>query len=115
MALVLLTLALAVRAAVDQLSAAGLVPQDLRDRAVARTAGNRLYNTVGVSTPLSVDSSICSGRVQIVRMDQGLTRDWPIIRWLDDTVLMGALTSNLQATSTSYTWGFHPGYEGNCQ
>lgn len=115
MALVILTLALAVRA-IDQLSAAGLAPQDVRDRAVVNgQPGNRLSNLVGVNTPYANDSLNCSGRVQFMSMNQGLLRDWPVLRWLDGTLLMGALSSNLQSATSTYTWGFHPGYEGECQ
>jgi hypothetical protein len=115
LALVILTLALAVRA-IDQLSAASLAPQDIRDRAVLNgQPGNHLSNLVGVNTPYANDSLNCSGRVQFMSMNQGLLRDWPVLRWLDGTVLMGALSSNLQAATSSYTWGFHPGYEGECQ
>ncbi len=115
MALVILTLALAVRA-VDQLSAASMAPQDIRDRAVLNgQLGNRLNNLIGVNTPYANDSPNCSGRVQTMRLNQGLLRDWPVLRWLDGTVLMGALSSNLRVTTSSYTWGFHPGYEGECQ
>lgn len=115
LAMILLTLAVAVRAT-DQLFAAALAPQDARDRAVAGGApGNRLSAVLGVSTPGSSPSETCAGRVTTMTLNSSLTRAWPLIGWIGDQLMMGPISSHLRATSTVYVWGFHPGFEGNCQ
>lgn len=115
LALILLTLGIAIRAT-DDLFAAALAPQDARDRAVAAgLPGNHLSVTLGINTPGSSPSATCSARVETMTLSSSLVRAWPAIGWIGDQLLMGPLTSQLRATATVYVWEFQPGFEGNCQ